>query len=651
MTRKPYLISGIVGNSRLLGCLDNKGQLVRLFWPQLDYLQNVEKILAGIGLPDAGGITWLDGGDWEHSQRYLPDTNILETVAVSPLRSLRVVVEDFAHPGRDILVRSFRIKNESSEARTLQFIYHSDVLIGGSDRKKTSLFDFTEEALLQFHREYWFATAAQIPVQGYQCGASLEAASQGCLNGNGHAMGSDGTLLWNLGEIAPGEERKVEIFMCCGSSQQQALEQLAWAREQTASALAEQTAQHWAAYLKGARQISSGNQEIDNLYKRSLLVFRLLTDGNFGSILAAPEIDEDFTRCGGYGYCWPRDAAYITRAYDQAGLTGMSRHFYRWLLQTQSPDGSCQQRYYINGTLAPNWGLQLDEAGSVLWGMWEHYRLTQDEGFLQEIWSYVVKTVEFIFSSLDGESGLPRPCMDLWEERPGQHAYSAAAVWAGLVAASRIASALGHTGEEERWQEGALQLRNVILFRFWDKTRGHFLRSLKVGVNRGEFEWRTSQGEAGQMILNSKGYPEYFMGNDATLDTSLLGLAVPFGLLPPDDERLRLTVETLIERVGAFNSGGLGRYQGDNYIGGNPWIITTLWLALLRVEQGAFPAARSLLEWAVEHQTSLGLLPEQVDKNTGETAWVVPLTWSHAMFVLTVLALDDRGELTQGWKS
>ena len=36
---------------------------------------------------------------------------------------------------------------------------------------------------------------------------------------------------------------------------------------------------------------------------------------------------------------------------------------------------------------------------------------------------------------------------------------------------------------------------------------------------------------------------------------------------------------------------------------------------------------------ALERQTALGLLPEQVTRD-GEPAWVVPLGWSHAMFLL-----------------
>jgi len=38
-----------------------------------------------------------------------------------------------------------------------------------------------------------------------------------------------------------------------------------------------------------------------------------------------------------------------------------------------------------------------------------------------------------------------------------------------------------------------------------------------------------------------------------------------------------------------------------------------------------------------------GLLPEQVSKDNGEPCWVIPLTWSHAMYVLVLADLKRRG--------
>ena len=64
-------------------------------------------------------------------------------------------------------------------------------------------------------------------------------------------------------------------------------------------------------------------------------------------------------------------------------------------------------------------------------------------------------------------------------------------------------------------------------------------------------------------------------------------------------------------------------------------MLATLWLGLARRKPGlAEPAAG--VDYALYARLSTDLLPEQVDEHSGEPAWIVPLTWSHAMFVLAV---------------
>ena len=192
--------------------------------------------------------------------------------------------------------------------------------------------------------------------------------------------------------------------------------------------------------MAGAVQINTGIPEVDRLYKRSLLVFSLMTNKRTGALLAAPEVDEQFTRCGRYAYCWGRDAAFITAALDCCGLTDAAEGFYYWAAGVQDEDGSWQQRFYMDGNLAPSWGLQIDEGGSIIWGILQHYNVTKSMDFLSRLWPCVNKGVDFLVRYTDNETGLPWLSFDLWEERLGEHAYSSAAVCAGIEAGARIAS-------------------------------------------------------------------------------------------------------------------------------------------------------------------------------------------------------------------
>ena len=48
-----------------------------------------------------------------------------------------------------------------------------------------------------------------------------------------------------------------------------------------------------------------------------------------GGFSAAMEIDEEFTKCGRYSYCWPRDAVYVTKALDILKMEKDTEKFYK----------------------------------------------------------------------------------------------------------------------------------------------------------------------------------------------------------------------------------------------------------------------------------------------------------------------------------
>lgn len=92
-------------------------------------------------------------------------------------------------------------------------------------------------------------------------------------------------------------------------------------------------------------------------------------------------------------------------------------------------------------------GIQIDETGSILFGMWKHFLYTKNVSFLEKVWPSVLKAAAFLEKFIDSDTGLPLPSFDLWEERMGEHTYSTAAVIAGFYAAASIAGYLGISGK------------------------------------------------------------------------------------------------------------------------------------------------------------------------------------------------------------
>ncbi|MBX0311094.1 MAG: glycoside hydrolase family 15 protein, partial [Sulfurihydrogenibium sp.] len=208
-------------------------------------------------------------------------------------------------------------------------------------------------------------------------------------------------------------------------------------------------------------------------------------------------------------------------------------------------------------------------------------------------------------------------------ERRGIFTYTASTVYAGLIAASKLAVLVGNKEESVLYNQKAEEIRNGILTYLYDEEEGRFLRGIYRDKN-------------GNII------------KDKTVESSLL-LVHEFGVIDPEDYRMVNTVRAVEDRLWIKNGiGGLARYENDYYhkvsddTPGNPWIITTLWLANWYTQVGLFDRAFQLINWVIKRKTQAGLLAEQFHPFTGEPLSVCPLTWSHSSFCYSIQKLNKR---------
>ena len=107
-----------------------------------------------------------------------------------------------------------------------------------------------------------------------------------------------------------------------------------------------------------------------------------------------------------------------------------------------------------------------------------------------------------------------------------------------------------------------------------------------------------------------------------------------------------------MEKLWVNGTGGIARYENDNYmrikedsnITGNPWIITTLWMARYYMRVGDMERAWSLIEWVKSHRQKSGILSEQINPYTGEPHSVSPLVWSNAEFIIALLEYSSYSQ-------
>ncbi len=648
---EPVLPGGIVGNGRMLCSIRENGMLHRLFWPHIDWGQHMGILKPGFqesGRP----VIWLDGEGFWHRQFYRGDTNIFTTDLVHHGESIAVSQTDFVLPDSDVLVRTYDLANNGPFPRDFNFIVYCSFSIEESDILDGMHYLPSLQALVQFRRDVFLGLKCpgKAPY-GFHCGRRnspsdpYDGACRGEFWGSPENIKSGaGALGWHLGTVEPGQGVTFSLVLAAANSQDSLEELLNLPSFSDPAALAGQTARFWEGW---AAPRAGGKHPDRPLFKRSLLAIKLMSDRTSGASVAAPEFDSRYTASGGYGYCWPRDGMFVALALDEAGYHHEAEKFYKFAASVQNADGSWQQRYFMNGLWAPTWGQQIDQAGAVLWGYYHHFSLTGSKDFLYHVWPSVQRGAEYLTDSRSAPNGLQMPTMDIWEDEFAQSTYASAAVYGGLKGSAVLASFMGDSESERRWDEAAESLKESILAHQWSPEAGSFIRS----VNRRVCEWDYCRAlEKGQKayMFQAPGSPHCYhaVSADMRQDIALLGLSFPFNVLSPADRRMQSTAGEIERKLSNSQVGGIHRYEGDCYAGGNPWVLATLWMSIFRSLEGDRGKALEYLNWAEANASPAGLLPEQVHRRAGGPAWVLPLNWSHAMYILACLAAQGALTLT-----
>jgi glucoamylase len=608
--RYAFRPAAILGNGSLLATVSARGEIERLFWPNVDHGQHLGELR--LGLERDGRTLWLDDEPCSWEQAYTDGASVLSTTAI--LDGTTVEVTDLVTPAEPVLVRGVRT---SAPERLVVRIAPS---LDEDERSGAGYVDPGSGALVFYLRGVALAVTlvAKDAISTLRESNGQDATQDVVV----HRAPVEGSL---VGAI----EGEARVLVAFGATPDEAIARLTRPASVELGVLAGERAAYDRETI-GLAALAEGEKDVADLYARSLLVLEQLTDRQTGATIAAPEFDPTFEQSGGYGFVWPRDLGYVVLSFLAAGRRDLAVPALRWLAREQAPEGLWLQRYWTDGSLAPSWGLhQLDETGMVVFAYEAAWRELRDAALDRELWPSARAAADFLCGFVDPETGLPLPSVDLWEQTDGQHSYSAAATYGGLAAAA--AMAIRHDPSlADRYRAAAERVREAIEAHLWSDEHGRYLRSRWVG----------RPDELGQeppaSFDRALRYPTKAVRSvdpeDARVDSSLLGLAWPFRAVDPASPRMRATIAA-VERELRTPEGGVLRHEDDDYAGGNPWLISTLWLGLAERQAGDEAGHRASIGYALAQQTSLGLLPEQVTRD-GEPAWVVPLGWSHAMFVL-----------------
>ncbi|MEX1217638.1 MAG: hypothetical protein WEA11_03855 [Acidimicrobiales bacterium] len=159
---------------------------------------------------------------------------------------------------------------------------------------------------------------------------------------------------------------------------------------------------------------------------------------------------------GGHADPWNHIEAAM--ALDLAGMRTEAELAYQWLADIQRHDGSWHQYYLANGIEQDK--LDANTIAYIAAGVWHHWLVVRDPGFVETMWPVVEKAIDFI---LDLQT--PRGEI-LWARHADGTPWSFAlltgssSICHSLRCAIAIAELLGH--ERPDWELSAARLAHVI---------------------------------------------------------------------------------------------------------------------------------------------------------------------------------------------
>mgnify|MGYP004695747219 FL=1 len=614
-----YYNDAIIGNKEITASYTKKGELLRVFYPNTDYRQFVDYFHTGVKINDSNMIYLHDDINNQYEQYFTENTNILNTNILNTYFELNILQTDFVCINKNVIVKKYKFKNKNNIDLNVSFIIHSALLT--NDNNQVSGY-YVNDSLVQYMHDYTFSICSNNKVKASQINNNEANIGNGVIWDKDYiGMSNDSSICYDLGTLKPNEEKELDIYITIshGSSIKEIETKITETKNIDVKKELDKAKKYWEKYVKehDTIKLPESNtkymKKLEKIYKRTILLYPLLTNELTGGISAAVEIDENRTKCGRYSYCWPRDAIFVTNSLDILGMTKETEKYYKTFCKmTQSKNGMWEQRFYTDGSLAPCWGYQIDETASVVYGIYNHYEHTKNAKFLKDTLRMSESAIKFlkkyVQNVLDGKEEEYKS-YDLWEENEGIHTYSLATIFSSFDAMIKIYEIVKPEFEKNRLKIEKIEKELQILRKYLVEIKNYILKNL---------------------YDNNK--KTFVRNKDQKMDISLLGLVTPFKVIAPKEKKMLNTLER-IELTLRTYTGGYLRYEGDNYAGGNPWVIANLWMAEYCLEAGNKKKARECFEFVVKTATEHGYLAEQIDNSTMQAKWVIGLGWSHAMFI------------------
>jgi GH15 family glucan-1,4-alpha-glucosidase len=638
----------MLGNGSLTVGLNEQGLVHDFYYPYvgLDNLTNARSVLHKIGVWVDGDFSWVDSDGWKVEVDFEADALISNIHMHHPRFDIELVCNDFVDSEVNAFCRRITVTNHTDDFHNVRLFLHQVFQISRAGRADTALFVPDEQdylldykgrcSLLIYGQNIDGTRYDQFAVGNYGIegkDGTYRDAEDGELSNNAVEHGGVDSVMRFTCSLSGGANTQIDYWIIAADSQFGA-EKIhhQFISEGIERRLAD-TRQYWHEWISTtANKLHALDKRYLDIVKKSLMIIKVHTDKRGGVIASCDSSIYNYGR-DYYSYVWPRDAAFAMWPLIRLGYKEEPRKLFEFCRDILTNDGYLMHKYQPDRAIGSTWhplvhgkhselAIQEDETALTVYMLGEFLDHNPEEhDFVYSLYTTLVQpAANFMSDFIDEQTKLPHASYDLWEQKFLTTTFTTAVVYQALLVAADLADQFEYPDDAVKWRAvAATILDNGKVFLMPDNV-------FRKGY-----------------LLQDDGSLQF----DDTLDVSSLYGVMMFSVHEMGVQYLEKTVKAIEDRMlDQSPSGGTPRYIGDQYFQsnpayqGNPWIISTLWMAQYYMRTKQLDRARHYIDWVMEHTSSSGTLSEQVNPSDGAHIGVSPLVWSHAELVNTILDMS-----------
>lgn len=634
----------MLGNGQLTVGLNEYGLVHDFYYPYvgLDNLSTARSIHHNIGVWIDGQFSWVNTTDWYVDVDFENDALVSKILLRNDVLQVELVCSDFVDSDVNAFCRRVQVTNLAESYRDIRIFMHQVFQISRAGRADTAIYIPDDHYILDYKGRCCLLIYGQQtdgdPYDQFSIGnfgiegkeGTYKDAEDGELSNNAVEHGGVDTVLRFVCGLGANASNTLDYWIVAADSEENADKIHQKILHEGLEKRLTATRDYWRKWLTiGKERLDTLDPSYLNMAKKSLMVIKAHTDKRGGIIASCDSSIYNYGR-DYYSYVWPRDGAYAIWPLLRLGYTSEAKNFFEFCRDIMTPEGYLKHKFQPDRAIGSTWhpllhgtrkelAIQEDETASVLYMLGEYYALTDDESFVMSLYTtFIQPAANFMVDFIDEETGLPHASYDLWEEKFLTSTYTTAVTYGALLVAAEFADKFEYPDDAVKWRETAETIRENTAI-FFDNDR----QALRKGF-----------------LLQ----PDGSLSFDNILDVSSMYGVMMFAGQDFGKEYVSKTMAALENHLlDKSPSGGSPRYEHDQYFVsdppdlGNPWFVTTLWIAQYYVRAQKYEKAQYYLEWTMQKTLHSGVLSEQINPTTGAPLSVTPLVWSHAEFINTAL--------------